>query len=103
PPGGARFDENTLPPWTRGDFGGGLDAATDPPRRCAPPLRRRGFSVHDRCRFAFFPPFGKGNFQSMGEFLAGLQGSAKPVGGNMVFVHKTQTGEVMRDHRTLLI
>jgi hypothetical protein len=40
---GATFDENTVPPWTRGDFRG-VDAATDPPRRCAPPLRRKGFS-----------------------------------------------------------
>ena len=41
---GATFDENTVPPWTGGDFRGGLDAATDPPRRCTPPLRRKGFS-----------------------------------------------------------
>ena len=31
---GATFDENTVPPWTRGDRGV-LDAATDPPRRSA--------------------------------------------------------------------
>jgi hypothetical protein len=38
------FDENSVPPWTIGDFRGVLDAGTNPPRRCAPPLQRRGFS-----------------------------------------------------------
>ena len=65
PPCGATFDENTVPPWTRGGLQGGFGAVTDnlvwvvdpethpgAPRRVkssqdftfAPPLRRRGFS-----------------------------------------------------------
>ena len=35
PPCGATFDENSVPPWTRGDFRGVLNAGTNPPRRCA--------------------------------------------------------------------
>jgi tetratricopeptide (TPR) repeat protein len=41
---GATFDENSVPPWTRGDFRGVLGQGTNPPRRCAPPLHRSGFS-----------------------------------------------------------
>ena len=43
PPSGATFYENGVPPWTSGDFRG-VNAGTNPPRRCAPPLPRRGFS-----------------------------------------------------------
>ena len=51
--GGATFDEKSVPPWTRGDFRGVLGRNSqlgvgcrsgNPPRRFAPPLRRRGFS-----------------------------------------------------------
>ena len=44
----ATFDENSVPPWTRGDFRGGFERKPTPALRdrCrgAPPLRRRGFS-----------------------------------------------------------
>jgi hypothetical protein len=40
---GSTFDENSVPPWTRGDFREVLIAGTDPPRRCAPPLPRGDF------------------------------------------------------------
>jgi len=30
PPGGARFDESTVPPWTRGDFRGVLGRGNHP-------------------------------------------------------------------------
>jgi hypothetical protein len=36
---GATFNENSVLPWTRGDFRGVLGHGTNPPRRCAPPLR----------------------------------------------------------------
>jgi hypothetical protein len=32
----ATFDENSVPPWTRGDFRGVLDLGTTHLRRCAP-------------------------------------------------------------------
>jgi hypothetical protein len=46
PPGGATFDENSVPPWTKGDFRGVLERGPNPSRRlrdhcrCAPPLPR---------------------------------------------------------------
>jgi hypothetical protein len=36
PPGGATFDESTVPPWTRGDFRGVWEGETIPPWRSAP-------------------------------------------------------------------
>jgi hypothetical protein len=45
PPGGARFDESTVPPWTRGDFQGGLGRGNHP----TPALRdRRRCASHPR-------------------------------------------------------
>jgi hypothetical protein len=53
---GATFDENSVPPWTRGDFRGVLNGGPNPPPalrdryRCGEgfsslhPLPRRGFS-----------------------------------------------------------
>jgi hypothetical protein len=41
---GATFNENSVLPWTRGDFRGVCAPGTNPTRRCAPPLRRRGFA-----------------------------------------------------------
>ena len=47
---GATFDENTVPPWIRGDFRGVFERGNKPTPalrdRCgsAPPLPRRGFS-----------------------------------------------------------
>ncbi len=32
---GAKFDENSVPPWTRGGLQGGLNAGSNPPRRSA--------------------------------------------------------------------
>jgi len=32
----ATLDENSVPPWTRGDFRGVLNVGTNPPRRCTP-------------------------------------------------------------------
>jgi hypothetical protein len=47
---GTTFDENIVPPWTRGDFRGGVEQGNKPTPalrdrcRSAPPLPRRGFS-----------------------------------------------------------
>ena len=38
PHGDATADENSVPPWTRGDFRGVLNAGTNPPRRCGTAL-----------------------------------------------------------------
>ncbi len=87
PPGGARFDENTVPPWTRGDFRGFWTRQQTHPGAARHPSDGGDFQRNffdDRCRFAFFP-LGKGGiFRGSEEFLEGLQGRAKPVGGNMV-------------------
>ena len=41
PPSRVTFDESGVPPWTRGDFRGVLDAGTDPPRRSATAVAAR--------------------------------------------------------------
>jgi hypothetical protein len=46
PSRGATIDENSIPPWTRGDFRGVLNAEANPPRRlrdrcCCGSIRRR--------------------------------------------------------------
>jgi hypothetical protein len=72
---GTTFDENSVPPWTRGDFRGVFDRGNEPTLalrdrcRCAPLLRRRDFQGGFSCRPAgqrwmkmFRPPprfFGK--------------------------------------------
>ena len=38
---GATFDENSVPPWTRGDFRGVLNAGSNPPRRSATAVAAR--------------------------------------------------------------
>ena len=87
--GGATFDEKSVPPWTRGDFRGVLGRNSqlgvgcrsgNPPRRFAPPLRRRGFSkkhhrsgVSRRKRLGIFlPPRGPRHFSKNGKSLLQL-------------------------------
>ena len=60
PPDGATFDENSVPPWTRGDLGGfrsglsGRHSRThhDNPLKASRPLS-----------FRLLSPFGKGEFR----------------------------------------
>ena len=60
PPSRVTFDENGVPPWTRGDFRGVLDAGTDPPRRSATAVAAR------------HPSFG-GDFQRNSSCRQGLR------------------------------
>ena len=74
PPGGTTFDGNTVPPWIRGDFRGGLETgwrdATVVAKRLG--VVRSALQTHQDTplkasrplSFRLLPPFGKGDFQS---------------------------------------